>query len=689
MLEQESRPPKPEAVQVAELLRLYRDDILADWKRSTHALHANREVAGVRLLDHIPELLDRLAEALENAPSEGPVELPSYLPDVHAFERMDQGFGLHELTVEYGHLRRSILRRLEATPARLRTGELARLDDAMNQVMSRAVTSYSSARERTLRALDRMSQAVLDNPDPDTLLARLISLLVESSLLVDVAAVLLLSEDGKLRVHSAAGLGAELARGRAQQVGEGFAGRIAAERQPLAVHSASHEPTLRDELLRSMGLRALYGVPLMDGERLVGVAYMGSRTAYAFSDGDSLLFRTMCSRATALIIQAQLRAREQAAREQVQRSLALVDTLLAAAPVGIAVLDKQLRYVRVNAVMARINGYPVEAHLGRTPAEVVTPEVLGLIEPCMRQVLESGEPVMGQEVTTHYGPPGEVRHWVANYFPVRSPDGELLGVGDTVVDVTAHKQAQATLEQAVTFREQLLAVLGHDLRNPLNSITASAFQLARAEALEDKERGAVERIRRSAARMARMIDDILDFARSRLGGGLPVARQPMELSEVARATLEELQVTYPERPLLLEAHGDTRGQWDPDRVTQVLGNLVVNALQHGRPGAPVRVTARGAGPDVLLEVHNEGGPIPAELLPRLFDAFHGSPRVAGNKSLGLGLYIVQQIAQAHGGDVRVRSSAEEGTTFTVRWPRQEAAAGVTPPFAPPPVPGPG
>lgn len=685
MLEQESRPPSPGAVQVAELLRQHRDDILADWQRSTHALHVNREVAGVRLLDHIPELLERLAEALENAPAEGPVELPSYLSDVHAFERLDQGFDLHELTVEYGHLRRCILRRLEASPVRLRTGELARLDDAIDQVVGRAVTSYATARERTLRALDRMSQAVLDNPDADTLLSRLVALLVESSLLVDVAAVLL-SEEGQLRVHSAAGLGAELARGRTQRVGEGFAGRIAAERTPLAVHSTHHEPAPRDELLHSLGLRALYGVPLMDGERLVGVAYMGSRTAYAFSNGDSLLFRTMCSRATALIIQAQLRARELAAREQVQRSLALVDTLLAVAPVGIAVLDPELRFVRVNAVMAGINGHPVEAHLGRTVAEVVTPEVRALIEPCMRKVLESGEPVLGQEVTTYEGHPEAPRHWVANYFPVRSPAGELLGVGDTVVEVTAHKRAQATLEQAVTFREQLLAVLGHDLRNPLNSITASAFQLSRAEELEDKERGAVERIRRSAGRMARMIDDILDFARSRLGGGLPVARQPMDLAEVARATLEELQVTYPDRQLLMDARGDTHGQWDPDRVTQVLGNLVVNALQHGRPGTPVRVTTRGEGPDVMLEVHNEGGPIPAELQPRLFEAFHGSPRTAGNKSLGLGLFIVQQIAQAHGGDVWVRSSAAEGTTFTVRWPRQEAAAGVPPPFAPP-MPG--
>ena len=320
---------------------------------------------------------------------------------------------------------------------------------------------------------------------------------------------------------------------------------------------------------------------------------------------------------------------------------------------------------------------------------MLPPEARAPIESCLRRVLDTGEPVVAQEFTTYHGPPEEARHWVANYFPVRHPGGELLGIGSTVVDVTAHKQAQRTLEQAVGFREQLLAVLGHALRNPLNSITASAFLLSRAEELDAKERGAVERIRRSAARMGRMIDDILDFARSRLGGTLPMARQPMDLAEVARTTLEELQVTYPDHQLLLETHGDTTGQWDPDRVTQVLGNLVVNALQHGRAGTPVHVTVRGSGPDVLLEVHNEGGPIPADLLPRIFDPFHGSMRAAGTKSLGLGLYIVQEIVQAHGGDVRVLSTAEAGTLFTVRLPREEPAAGAPPPFAPPPVPGSG
>lgn len=676
-MEQESRPPrmegsaKREDTSVADFLRRHRDDILAAWMHSTQALHARRAVAGPGLMDHIPELVDWLAEVLERAPEEAPVEPPEHLSEEHAFERLSQGFDLYEVAVEYGYLRRCILGLLTTAPVRLRPGDLVRLNEAMDQAVCRSVSSYAAARERTLRALERMSQAALDSPDPDTLLARLPALLVESSLLVDMA-VLLLWEDGRLRVHAATGLGAEAALGHTQAVGEGFAGRIAAERGPVAVHAAGRDLELHDGLLRPLGLRALYGVPLLDGERLVGVAYMGSRTAYAFSEGDSLLFRTMCGRATALIIQAQLRASERTAREEAQRTLALLDTLLAAAPVGIAVLDREMRYVRVNPVLARINGLPMEAHLGRTAREFLKPELLAIVEPCQRKVLETGEPVMGQEVTTYDGPSGRPRHWVANYFPVRTTSGELLGLGSTLVEVTSHREAAAALERSVTFREELLAMLGHDLRNPLNAITASAFQLSRAEGLGERERNAVERIRRSAGRMARMIDDILDFARSRLGGGLPVDPQPVDMADLSRSTLEELQVAYPNRQLLFEAQGDTRGQWDPDRVTQVLGNLVVNALQHGRSDTPVHITARGEGSDVVMVVHNEGEPIPPERLPHLFDPFKGSARAQGSKSLGLGLYIVHQIARAHGGSVQVHSTAEEGTTFSVRWPREPA-----------------
>lgn len=680
MLEPESGPQSwgrdpEEPHRLAAFLRMHRAEILDDWRNATHSLHSRR-VGEAALVDHLPALLDGITEALAHESHGIPLQLPTVLSDMHALSRLSQGFGIHELTYEYGLLRNCIFRRLQASAIYPAPGTLALMDELIDQAVTRSVLSYSRQRERTLNALDRMMQAALESPDEDTLLQRLLTLLMESALQVD-SATILLCENGALRVRAAMGLEAEKTVGQWMRVGEGFAGRVAAERRPIAVRSASMDPLLKEEALGHLGLHALCGLPLLEGDQLVGVAYMCSRTAYAFSEADTLLFRIMVSRATALIVQAQLRAREQAARQEAQRSLAMVDTLLATSPVGIAFLDRELRYQRVNQTLATTNRLPVEAHLGRTIRDVLPPPLVELLEPILRRVLNTGEPSDSFEFST----PPELtwltgHTWLSNYYPVRTQAGELLGVGAILLDITAHKQAEQALEQALIFREQLLAVLGHDLRNPLSAISASATMLSRTEGLGERERKAVERIRRSGARMARMIDDILDFARSRLGGGIPVTRQRMNMAEVCRTALEELQVTFPGRQLLFEVHGDTWGEWDPDRVAQVTSNLVFNALQHGREDAPTRTTLRGESEDVLLEVHNQGEPIPEELLPRLFDPFKRRPEdqrphegKSGTRSLGLGLHIVRQIALAHGGDVGVRSNATEGTRFTVRWPR--------------------
>jgi signal transduction histidine kinase len=682
MLEHDPRPQgwepardPEEPHRLAAFLRAQRAEIIADWQRATQERLAQRADEAA-LVDHIPSLLDGITGALAHEAHGIPLQIPGVLSDVHTFARLDQGFSLQELTQEYGLLRRCILLRLQQAAVHPSPSTLALLDELIDQAVSRSVLSYTRLRERTLNALDGMMQAALDSPDVDTLLQRLLGLQMEATVQGDLA-VILLREGEVLRVRAALGLEARHLLGLRLRVGEGFAGRIAAERHPLAVRSETTQPLLKGGAPAHEGLRALYGVPLLDGEHLVGVAYMGSRTSYAFSEADALLFRSMASRATALIVQAQLRSREQAAREEAQRSLALVDTLLSVSPVGIAFLDRELRYLRINETLATVNAAPVEAHLGRTVREVVAPPIADFIESAVRRVLKTGRPSGNLEFST---PPEfgrlQGRVWLSSFHPVRTAGGELMGVGCFLMDITAHKDAERTLEQAVAFREQLLAVLGHDLRNPLGAISASVFLLCRSEGLGERERQALERIRRSSARMARLIDDILDFARSRLGGGIPVTRQHMNMADTCRSVLEELQVTFPERQILFEARGDTWGEWDPDRVAQVLGNLVFNALQHGREDTPVRTSVRDDGADVLLEVSNQGEPIPPELLPRLFDPFKRRPEDqrphegrSGSRSLGLGLHIVRQIALAHGGEVEVRSSAEAGTRFTVRWPR--------------------
>ena len=219
-------------------------------------------------------------------------------------------------------------------------------------------------------------------------------------------------------------------------------------------------------------------------------------------------------------------------------------------------------------------------------------------------------------------------------------------------------------------RERFIGILGHDLRNPLAAITMGVEMLG---GLPEPHCHVVARVGRSAQRMDAMIRDVLDFARGRLGDGIPVVPSQVDLHRLCKEIVAEMTQAYPARTFRFEAAGDLRGDWDPDRVEQVLSNLVGNAVTHGE-GA-IRVTASDAGDDVIMTVHNEGAEIPAAVLPTLFDPFSRATQAVSGKhgaadGLGLGLYIASEIVHAHGGTISVSSVQSEGTTFAIRWPRK-------------------
>lgn len=235
---------------------------------------------------------------------------------------------------------------------------------------------------------------------------------------------------------------------------------------------------------------------------------------------------------------------------------------------------------------------------------------------------------------------GAVREWV----------GMMTDISDTIL-----------IEEA---RDRFIAVLGHDLRNPLAAITAAADLLTHA-GLQGVFATAVERILRSTERMTEMIADVLDFARGRLGGGIPIKRAWCDFGRIAIEEADEIRQAFPGRSIQCETTGDMGGQWDAHRVEQLLSNLIGNAVQHGAD--PISLAARDGGDVVVVTVHNEGQPIPPSMLPRLFEPFHDSPD--GSKGLGLGLYIASEIVRAHRGTIDVSSSVDGGTTFTVELPR--------------------
>ncbi|HYO72137.1 MAG TPA: HAMP domain-containing sensor histidine kinase, partial [Archangium sp.] len=201
-------------------------------------------------------------------------------------------------------------------------------------------------------------------------------------------------------------------------------------------------------------------------------------------------------------------------------------------------------------------------------------------------------------------------------------------------------------------------------------ILLSVKAMMRSECVVQEQVKTVRRISTSAERMERMISDLLDFTRGRLGGGIPITRRPANLRALCRQVVEELEMGSPQRQFRLSAAGELQGEWDPDRLTQLLGNLGKNAADYSPDGLPVDFVLRDEGDTVWVEVHNGGPPIPEDLLPRIFEPFR---RATGEghptSGLGLGLFIVQQIARAHAGRIEVRSTQAEGTTFTVRLPR--------------------
>lgn len=226
-------------------------------------------------------------------------------------------------------------------------------------------------------------------------------------------------------------------------------------------------------------------------------------------------------------------------------------------------------------------------------------------------------------------------------------------------------------------REMFLAILGHDLRTPLNAIVTASSFLATNGGLTGRNLTLAERIYRSGRRMNGLVRDLLDFTRSRLGRGIPLTPMEIDLVEIGREAVEEVQAVHPTSELRFEASGNVRGEWDPSRVSQALCNLIANAVQHGAVSTPIVVTARGEADDVVVSIHNLGRVIKAEDHQLIFDPFKrivsAESDGTSQSSMGLGLYIAKEIALAHGGSIRVRSSVEQGTTFQLTLPRRVPA----------------
>ena len=241
----------------------------------------------------------------------------------------------------------------------------------------------------------------------------------------------------------------------------------------------------------------------------------------------------------------------------------------------------------------------------------------------------------------------------------------------TSTELALH-QAQAELSEAYAiaqrralFAEQMVAIVSHDLKNPLTAIRMATDMLARSERTP-KERQLLGHIGQSSERAPRMIADLLDFTQARVGHGISIKTTPLDLHSVILHAVDELRVAFPKVTLKHQAEGMGEACLDADRVQQIIGNLVANSVAYGDLLMPITITSRLGEGGCQVAVHNHGAAIPQTLLAGLFEPMtRGTDQGSEVRSVGLGLYIVRELARAHGGDVVVSSCATKGTTFTV------------------------
>lgn len=346
----------------------------------------------------------------------------------------------------------------------------------------------------------------------------------------------------------------------------------------------------------------------------------------------------------------------------------LVRALLQQAPVGVVILDPDGRHLAVNPEWCRQTGVAAADAIGKTSSQLWGTPESAEAEREQLERMRSARPMAWQDYT--HRQQGKEVHYRWGLTPVVSEDGAVLGAVAFTLQVTDQVNAEralAALQRAEQDRDLFLAALGHDLRGPLGVVRTGGDLLLRSSAALPPDVLRIgARIVRNASRMARLISQLLDFARSR-SGTMSLHPSAFDLRELCEEVATDAAFSETATPIMLAPGPACEGWWDRDRVEQLVHNLLANAIQHGAP--PIRMTLRSDPGEAVLEISNgnRGPPLAPETLARLFEPFQqaGAERRTG---LGLGLFISRSIVEAHRGTLGGESDAD-GTRFTVRLPR--------------------
>jgi PAS domain S-box-containing protein len=435
-------------------------------------------------------------------------------------------------------------------------------------------------------------------------------------------------------------------------------------------------------LLRELGLRSSIIVPLVvHGRTLGGITLAQAGSDRSFSAADLSLAEEFARRAALAMDNARLYRESQEAvrRAQHERYLAeqaraMLDTLLDAAPAGIALFDRTLCFVRVNRTLEAINRRPAEDHLGHTMPEVLATQSPGvdIVVKSLRRALETGE-TQTVESTSRL-PNGEERAWLARYAPVRSADGSTLGVATVVLDITERKRAEAERERLIAALErsnqeldQFAYVASHDLKAPLRGIAnlSQWIEDDLKDVMTDETREQMRLLRGRVERMEALINGILAYSRAGRTRGRP------ELVDVGRLLAECVELLAPPPGTHVEvAPGMPTLRTERVPLQQVLLNLLGNAFKHaGKPEVRVRVDARQDDAFWEFSVADNGPGIAPEYHERIWGIFQTLRARDELESTGIGLSVVKKSVEARGGRAWLESTPGQGATFRFTWPK--------------------
>lgn len=364
--------------------------------------------------------------------------------------------------------------------------------------------------------------------------------------------------------------------------------------------------------------------------------------------------------------------REQLEAKQKQ-TLTLLDTLLLTAPIGLAFLDRELRYIRINDRLAEMNGIPVEAHIGLHLSEIV-PALLDNVQKVTNRILETGKAVCNYEFSCETtAAPGFQRYWNESWYPMQDSGGKVIGFGAVVEDITERKQAELALKDADRRKDEFLAMLAHELRNPLGPMRNVA-QLLKTGSLDAARLSwCGDVVERQVGHLSQLVDDLLDISRITLGK-IELKKEPLAVADFVLQAVEssrplidarrqQFSLTLPEQSLRVEG--------DRVRLTQIVSNLLNNAAKYTEQGGHISLTIEHIKDQVCIRVRDTGCGIEPSALLHLFELFYqvDADISRSQGGLGIGLALVHKLVVMHGGDVQAFSAGlGQGSEFVVRLP---------------------